>query len=235
MLPHQVIGEANGWAKGNVSLSLLRCASSAAVLQSLGDCCFGMMVPGWYVVHLCGWPSWLQRSKYSEVFTSQQKVLPRKIFNLFPKENPFWLAKEASSTASAGMIFRGFCQHLCLHRCTQQTPCCEAGFTVVDHQTCCRVDSAAIGFAPWSNRKRLQDNEVCHGWLLTLSLYHVFHVFCLMSFFCGVSLLGLVFGETWTDLVEARFRCDNGKGKRLSSKYSSSMGFSRFAKCPLQG
>ena len=37
----QVIGNGNGWAKENVSLSLLRCAFFAAVLPSLGDCCFG--------------------------------------------------------------------------------------------------------------------------------------------------------------------------------------------------
>ena len=41
MLPHQVIGNGNGWAKENVFLLLLRCASFAAVLPSLGDCCFG--------------------------------------------------------------------------------------------------------------------------------------------------------------------------------------------------
>ena len=36
---------------------------------------WGWWVPGWYgcAVVQCGWPSWLQRSKYSQLFTYSQK------------------------------------------------------------------------------------------------------------------------------------------------------------------
>ena len=145
MLPHQVIGNGNGWAKENVFLLLLRCASFAAVLPSLGDCCFGddgFLVGT--VVQLCSCVGDLL--DFRGLSTPNSSPIPKK--ELLPGPQLGWFSNP------------GLCQHLCLHRCTQQTPCCEAGFTVVDHQTCCRVDSAAIGFAPWSlNRKEMRSKS----------------------------------------------------------------------------